>query len=194
LTAASLDDSPVLRELIEQCRERPYRDDAWERFFNRYDHLIRLYVNTVARTTPSQDREDIRQKIWLRMPKILERFDPNKGSLPALLKTVCNRAVHTEYRRFQRERQFETPADQTLLELVRQSPEEQDSNWIRVFIKNYLKRKVNDSAKLAVYIDWIEGFHPRDVMARHRISRAVAYRRFEECRLLAKKALQGEKK
>jgi RNA polymerase sigma factor (sigma-70 family) len=186
LTAAG-EDSDELRELVQECRDR--RPEAWERFFARYDHLVRVYVNFTARTTPAQDREDIRQKVWMRMPAILDRFDPAKGALAGYLLRSCRWAVFTEFRRFKRERQFAQPADETILRLVRESPEEQNPAILRVVVKDYLRNKVNDRAKLLIYMDWIDGMSYRQIMSRHRVSRAVAFRRFEECRLLVRNAL-----
>jgi RNA polymerase sigma factor (sigma-70 family) len=182
-----------LLELVQQCRERPFRGEAWERLFNRYDHLIRLYISSVGRTFPFQDQDDIGQKVWIRMPAILDRFDPAKGSLATFLQRACRWAVVTEFRRRKREREFERPADETILNIIRESPEEQNSAMLRVVIRDYLRSKVNDRAKLLIYTDWIDGMSHEQIMSRHHVSRAVAFRRFQECRNLVRTAL-GVKK
>jgi RNA polymerase sigma factor (sigma-70 family) len=184
------EDSDELRKLVEECRERPFRTDAWDKFYHRYDYLICVYVNACARSIQPQDRDDICQKVWIRMPAILDRFDPSKGPLSVYLRQACRWAALKEFRHFQREREFERPADETILQLVRESPEEQSPGLLRFTIGDYLLKKVPDVAKLLIYMDWIEGVGYREIMAKHKVSRALVFRRFEECRRLVKAALR----
>ncbi len=180
---------PELLELVEECRKTPVREAAWERFHARYSHLVKLIVNATARTATTQDREDMCQAIWVRMPKTLDRFDPNKGALPRFLQVMAERMVRSEWRRRQRERDFLTPVDERVLALVKQSPEEQDPALLRTLIFDFLRSNVNDDKKLQVYESWIEGLNYKEIMKIHGLSRPVVFRRFRECEQLVRWAL-----
>jgi RNA polymerase sigma factor (sigma-70 family) len=179
-------DGPEIIELIHECCERPVRQEAWTKFHALYYHFIQLLVGAAARTVPVQDREDLCQKVWIRMPSILKKYDPERGTLESLLRLVTRHTVTSEWRRSRRERELSQPAHEALWEYVQESPEQQSPALLRTLIMDFLVNNVSDHKKLRIYEDWIEGRSYEEIMQIHSVSRAVVFRRFQECRRLVR--------
>jgi DNA-directed RNA polymerase specialized sigma24 family protein len=94
--------------------------------------------------------------------------------------------VTSEWRRSRRERELSQPANEALWEYVQESPEQQSPALLRTLIMDFLVNNVSDHKKLRIYEDWIEGRSYEEIMQIHSVSRAVVFRRFQECRRLVR--------
>jgi RNA polymerase sigma factor (sigma-70 family) len=159
-------------ELATECARRPVIQDAFTELYRRYRSVVMRHVVAKMGTLSRTQSEDLAQETFLRLFGSLPRYDSSRSHLKAYIHMITDRVI-IDFLRYGSLERANTVAIEDHLRVLQFHAQQDPELLLRV--AEHLARQIEDSSKIPLVLDLLNGLEPKEVARLHGVKPNQAY-------------------